>query len=374
MTKAQSIESLSREDLENFEAKQPQPKIPLEILADADAYHVDLEKLELVEKTTPKPEPLQGQNVPLVKVEEQPKELRQARMSDFLKEIDIPLFETANKVFEQSDCPIVIVSDDCVEYLNPAFVKLIEAQACQDVLHEKFLKLVVRDDWEKVVANIGSMLMNHQTMVFRLLTRQNHMVKMKFEALYLSDNQHFSFILIGKRLESQQRLVSRLYDEETNLPNFYLFEDRVQVVVNYENYKDVRQRKNVIAVVAVSLDNMEHFEKIELKNWVLKKLSERLVLSLRKTYSVARGLKCHFWILLPDLNDEESLKLELHKIQKVFSEAVADNFTSHEIFASIGVSFFPDPASSAKKLIEQAALAVQKAHNDGGNRVQIFGL
>lgn len=49
------------------------------------------------------------------------------------------------------------------------------------------------------------------------------------------------------------------------------------------------------------------------------------MLSLRKTYTVASGLKYQFWILLPDVMDEESLKLELQKIQKIFEEPVADN-------------------------------------------------
>lgn len=74
------------------------------------------------------------------------------------------------------------------------------------------------------------------------------------------------------------------------------------------------------------------------------------MLSLRKTYTVASGLKYQFWILLPDVMDEESLKLELQKIQKIFEEPVADNFTEHDISASIGVSVFPEPGSSAKNL------------------------
>lgn len=41
--------------------------------------------------------------------------------------------------------------------------------------------------------------------------------------------------------------------------------------------------------------------------------------------------------------------------------------------ASIGVSIFPEPATSAKKLIEQVILSIQKAQRDGGKRVVVFG-
>jgi GGDEF domain-containing protein len=78
--------------------------------------------------------------------------------------------------------------------------------------------------------------------------------------------------------------------------------------------------------------------------------------------------------LLSDVMDEESLKLELQKIQKIFEEPVADNFTEHDISASIGVSVFPEPGSSAKKLIEQTILSIQKAQKEGGRRMQIFGI
>lgn len=165
-----------------------------------------------------------------------------------------------------------------------------------------------------------------------------------------------------------------MYDPVTGLPNFYLFEDRVQVAVNYENYKDIRQRKNMIAVIGIGIDNFPALKTIGMHELVLKKLAEKLMLSLRKTYTVASGLKYQFWILLPDVMDEESLKLELQKIQKIFEEPVADNFTEHDISASIGVSVFPEPGSSAKKLIEQTILSIQKAQKEGGRRMQIFGI
>lgn len=62
--------------------------------------------------------------------------------------------------------------------------------------------------------------------------------------MYLSDNQHFTFILIGERIIPKTVTARVCMIRITGLPNFYLFEDRVQVAVNYENYKDIRQRKN----------------------------------------------------------------------------------------------------------------------------------
>ena len=69
----------------------------------------------------------------------------------------------------------------------------------------------------------------------------------------------------------------------------------------------------------------------------------------------------------------ENLDVEIKRIKAAFDEPVADNFTEHHLDASIGVSIFPEPATSAKKLIEQVILSIQKAQRDGGRRVVVFG-
>ncbi len=292
----------------------------------------------------------------------------------FLSETDIRLKDVVDKVFSRSDRPFVVIRDDKIEYVNKTFFKLVELNSEQNVLHQKFLKFVAKEDWDFLAKNIGEMLTNNEAMEINLICGVHKTIKVKFEAIYLSDDQHFTFILIGERLGARTASVMSMYDQLTGLPNFYLFEDRVQVLVNYENYKDVRQKKNMIAVAGVAIDNFDDLKAIGMHEWVLKKLAEKLMLSLKKTYTVGSGLKYQFWILMPDIMDEESLKLELSKIQTIFQEPIADNFTAHELSASIGVSIFPEPAASAKKLIEQTILSIQKAQKEGGNRLQIFGI
>ena len=149
--------------------------------------------------------------------------------------------------------------------------------------------------------------------------------------------------------------------------------DTLQIEVNAENYKDIRQKKNMIALAGISIDNMKVFKNMGIDDLILRKLSERLVLSLRKTFTVASGLKYQFWVLIPNVDNMENLDVEIKRIKAAFDEPVADNFTEHHLDASIGVSIFPEPATSAKKLIEQVILSIQKAQRDGGKRVVVFG-
>lgn len=345
----------------------------LAILEEAPKYGIDLGALEKLNT-----EPAVQQAVAAVRPAMARKETRvepAAKIdSTFLDEADIPLRDVVEKIFHRVDRPFVVVRDDRIEYVNPFFLKLLDIPDEKDILQEKFLKLVSREDWDFLAQNIGEMLTNNEAMEIKLVSTSHKIVKMKFVAVYLSDNRHFSFILIGERTGAKNVPAASMYDAITGLPNFYLFEDRVQVAVNYENYKDIRQKKNMIAVCGISIDNFADFKAIGMQDLVLRKMAEKLILSVRKTYTVASGLKYQFWVLMPDVMDEESLKIEVRKIKTVVTEPVADNFTAHEIKASIGVSIFPEPATSAKKLIEQAILAIQKAQRTPDQDVVVFGL
>lgn len=293
----------------------------------------------------------------------------------FWEEMDVNLDDMVTKIFSTSNRPIAIIRDDKIEYLNPIALRMLEVMNLKAVQDEPFLKFVDKEDWNLLAENIGAMMTEGQKLPVRMRSAKGKIINTTLDAVYLSDNRHFSFILIGDHLPttaSQAVKVSNLYDDVTALPNFYLFEDRVQMAVNAENYKDVRLAKNMIAVAAVSIDNIETFKRLDMENFALKKLASSLVVNLKKQYTVARGLKYQFWLLIDDVNSEQSLDVTIRKVKAILDDGVADNFTIHDVRSSIGISIFPQPAHSAKKLIEQAISAVQEATQNGGNKIVYF--
>ena len=351
--------------LEGVGNKAHNKNVDLGILSSADSLNIDLNALESLDGT-PKLKTIKQSKKAGKKSEE-------ITVQDFIEETDVHLKDIINKVFRNSERSFVIVRDDKIEYANKTFLKVLGVAGEEDVLKKNFLKFVVKEDWNMLAENIGEMLTNDKNLMVRLRLADNRVQRMNFEAVYLPDNQHFTFILIGNKIMTKANLVSGLYDDLTGLPNFYLLEDRVQMAVNAENYKDVRQKKNMIALAGVSIDNLKAFKNMGIDDLILRKLSERLVLSLKKAFTVASGLKYQFWILIPNVDNLENLDVEIKRIKAAFDEPVADNFTEHRLDASIGVSIFPDPATSAKKLIEQVILSIQKAQRDGGRRVVVFG-
>lgn len=264
------------------------------------------------------------------------------------------------KIFELSDRPFLIIRDDRIAYINKTAMAILEISNAEDVADKNFWQFVVKDDWNILSENIGAMLTDDKVVQVRLRTFKERIYKISLQAMYLDDDQHFTFVLVGDR-KIRYNPGAGLYDAVTGLPNFYLFEDRVQIAVNNEKYKDVRQRKNMLAVLGVSIDNMAELKEVNMVDFVLKKLASKLVFRLKKSYTIARGLKYQFWIMLNDFNNEHDLEVEIEKIKAIFDEPVTGNYMDYSIFTSLGYSIYPANAQTANKLIETAIDAIKTA-------------
>lgn len=352
--------------LENLGTSVPKSNPDVSILSSASKLNIDLRGLESLNGDSGYGEMSQAQGVT-----RQP--LDNIHVQNFLEAADVHLKDIIDKVFKSSERSFVIIRDDKIEYANKTFLKIVGVAGEDDVHNKNLLKFVAKEDWNLLAENIGEMLTNNKKLLVRLRLPDGKTHRMSFEAIYLPDNQHFTFILVGDKLVTKSSLVSGLYDEITGLPNFYLLEDRVQMAVNAENYRDGNQEKNMIGLIGIGIDNLKVFKNLGIEDLILRKMAERLVLSLKKTYTVASGLKYQFWILMPRVADVQALGVEIENIKTALEKPVADNFTEHKLTFSLGVSVFPDPSPSAKKLVEQAILAVQKAQKDGGNAVVIYG-
>lgn len=332
----------------------------MSLLKDAKRYGISLDDLENVNALSPQ------EILPKQQTKKHKEKL-------FWQELDVNLNDIVNLVMNSSERPIIMVSDDKAVYFNLTAMQMLDVKDMKSSLQEPFLTFVDKQDWNLLTSSIGEMLTSAQKQKIRLRSLKGKVVAVEFQAIYLPDTKHFSFILVGNHQnKSNKPFFNNLYDDLTGLPNFFLFEDRVQMAVNNENYKDSRLPRDLIAVVGVNIDNIEAFRKLRLEDFVIKKLANTLVLSLKKNYTVARGLKYHFWILMPDLMSGYDLDVEIKKLMALLKEGVSDNFTTHDLTVSVGASVFPNPARSAKKLIEQAIEALKQSQEQDGSSLVMF--
>ena len=157
-----------------------------------------------------------------------------------------------------------------------------------------------------------------------------------------------------------------MYDDMTGLVSYYLFEDRLQTAIYYESHKDIRLRRNKIAVLGVNVDNINFFDNPET---VIRELAARMKIYLPANYTIARGIRYTFWVMMPNLQSIEEVEMELARFRTLFRTPLKSN---ERVLTSIGVSLYEGEDVKAKELVEKAIIALQRAQAQGENNMLFY--
>ncbi|MBR1649364.1 MAG: GGDEF domain-containing protein [Alphaproteobacteria bacterium] len=157
-----------------------------------------------------------------------------------------------------------------------------------------------------------------------------------------------------------------MYDDMTGLISYYLFEDRLQTALNYETHKDIRIKRSKIVVVCINIDNISYFDEPEM---IIREMAARMKIYFPLNYTIARGIRYTFWVMMPSLSSFEEIDIELGKIRTIFRTPLKNN---ERALTSIGVSFYDGEDIKAKGLVEQAVIALQRAQTQGENNMLFY--
>jgi diguanylate cyclase (GGDEF)-like protein len=105
---------------------------------------------------------------------------------------------------------------------------------------------------------------------------------------------------------------------------------------------------------------------------LFKAIAERLRRYMAPCDMVARMQGDEFAIIISDVEDTASVKLETQKILDLLSRPY--NLYGHEVFitSSIGITIFPEDHQEAEGLIKNAELAMYYAKNHGRNSYKLY--
>ena len=335
--------------LDGDKKKMSVEDIDVSVLSEAGQYHIDLDRLEVPDKSSS------------IKKISKTKNDYVADWAD----LDVKLTDIVKLIFDTANYPVFIVQDDNLIYVNQMARTVLNIARDTELVGHRFLELVNKSDWTILAENIGEMLTLHNSVDIRF-GNEDKIKLLKLWALYLSDIEHFSFILLGEPIIKKKETDKRgLYDDDTGLPTFFLFEDRLQMAVMEANFAAKKQDKNVnIAVIGVSINNLGDFKKLNLEEVMTKRIADNLVFNLPKIVTVSRGLRYNFWILLKNLKDDFEADYYIRRIKEVLDIGVSDNFIKHDLSYSIGYSIYPTEAHSARELVEQTMHAVNQAQEE----------
>lgn len=157
-----------------------------------------------------------------------------------------------------------------------------------------------------------------------------------------------------------------LYDNLTELPNQFLFQDRVE-----EAIKASKRNGKFLSIVFIDLDNFKAVNDTIGRSGgdeLLKKIANGLSGTIRKTDTISRFSGDEFMILLNHVTDYSDVAIIMDKIMGLFSETFYINQHEFLITASAGIAIHPFDGSDSETLIKNADIALYSAKSKGKNQ------
>ncbi|MES2117125.1 MAG: diguanylate cyclase [Pseudomonadota bacterium] len=165
---------------------------------------------------------------------------------------------------------------------------------------------------------------------------------------------------------SKQQQELALHDPLTGLPNRRLLEDRIATVLQHA----MRQHSKA-AVMYLDLDGFKGINDTyghAYGDEILKLVARRLTGCSRKEDTVARVGGDEFVIVMGDVSTLRDAQEPASKLIEAVSEPYLINGVTLKLSTSIGISLFPDDATSVESLIAVADSALYQAKRSGKNR------
>lgn len=179
----------------------------------------------------------------------------------------------------------------------------------------------------------------------------------------------FTSIVQQKQQESRLKHLAH-FDSLTNLPNRFLFHDRLRQAMVRSERTDEKT-----AVFFIDLDDFKEVNDTyghDAGDAVLKMVGKRLKDSVRETDTVARLAGDEFAIIAEQIKDVDDIPAISIKITKAITQVIMHKDKELKVGASIGISVFPDHGRNEKDLLKHADMAMYQVKKEGKNSVAYY--
>lgn len=160
------------------------------------------------------------------------------------------------------------------------------------------------------------------------------------------------------------------HDVLTGLPNRRLFLDRLE-----QEVKHAKRGSLPLSVIFMDLDGFKEVNDSlghEVGDRLLSDVAERLAACVREDDTVARFGGDEFTVILVGAKQREDVEQVARNIIVALSKPFHVAQQPVQISVSIGITFYPQDASSPVSLLEAADRAMYKAKKSGSNQICFF--
>ncbi len=184
-----------------------------------------------------------------------------------------------------------------------------------------------------------------------------------------------AYIIFGTDISVQKELEERLeyqatHDTLTNLPNRFLFHDRLTQLI-----KISQRDSQKFALLFIDLDKFKIINDSlghTIGDEVLKKIASRLRKSIREADTLARLGGDEFVIILGNIKENSIIPQICQKIIFEIKKPITIGEHTLHISSSIGISKYPKDSCDETELIQYADVAMYDAKGDGRDTYKFF--
>ncbi len=289
------------------------------------------------------------------------------------------------------DIIYMIDHNGCFTFINDRVTDLLGYQP-EDLIGEHFSALIHNDDIKKAQNVFNERRTGERSshnVEFRLKSTDPNIKSRHFESnsivielsamgvyKYKEDGSPYLGTYgvardITERKKNQEIIHFQTYhDLLTRLPNRELFLDRLKFSIAQASRKN-----NKLSVLFLDMDGFK-FINDSLGHVVgdnlLQRVANRLRNTLRDADTVSRIGGDEFNILIPELQNREEAGLVAQKILSAFTRPITLDNHQITISFSIGISIFPDDASTTEELIKNSDMAMYHIKGRGKNGYEYF--
>ena len=190
-----------------------------------------------------------------------------------------------------------------------------------------------------------------------------------------STGQIIGCVIVFRDITQKRNLLRQItrqanFDALTDLPNRYLFQDRlVQTIAQAHRYG------RCVALLYLDLD---HFKKINdtlghpFGDQVLTEIGTRLGAVVRESDTVARLGGDEFTIIAGDMGNRNTAAKFAQKVLDAIAPPFSVDGQELHLTGSLGVALYPDDGDTATTLVKNADIAMYQAKEKGRNTIQFY--
>ncbi|MDH5610873.1 MAG: GGDEF domain-containing protein [Gammaproteobacteria bacterium] len=171
-------------------------------------------------------------------------------------------------------------------------------------------------------------------------------------------------------MECEKLSYLALHDSLTGLPNRSLFIDRLEAALAQYNRND-----SAFCVLYLDLDKFKPINDThghEAGDFILKSVSEILLINLRAIDTVARLGGDEFGIILTNIKSRDNAAIVAQKCITAISQPFNYLTQQLQLGVSIGIAYYPDHKCDLPQLINHADAAMYKVKQSGRNGYCFF--